>query len=150
MLCLTYSCPYCTVYICGEWVIYAEPVTYMQSKLNPNLQHSCVHAFVECFSLTFVYWFASHRHCAAPSSPHPSPSSPSPSAHLHSSQECLPQYLHPPAHAFCLDLQRHRILAMVLKQENGIVSRGQILHVWHWTRPFLRVGSGHARLRMGG
>ena len=28
VLCRTYSCPYCIVYICGEWVIYAEPVTY--------------------------------------------------------------------------------------------------------------------------
>jgi len=28
VLCWTYSCPYCIVYICGEWVIYAEPVTY--------------------------------------------------------------------------------------------------------------------------
>ena len=28
MLCQTYSCQYCIVYICGEWVIYAEPVTY--------------------------------------------------------------------------------------------------------------------------
>ena len=27
VLCRTYSCPYCIVYICGEWVIYAEPVT---------------------------------------------------------------------------------------------------------------------------
>ena len=30
VLCQTYSCPYCIVYICGEWVIYAEPVTYSQ------------------------------------------------------------------------------------------------------------------------
>ena len=28
VLCRTYSCPYCIVYICGEWVIYAEPVTF--------------------------------------------------------------------------------------------------------------------------
>ena len=28
VLCWTYSCPYCIVYISGEWVIYAEPVTY--------------------------------------------------------------------------------------------------------------------------
>ena len=27
VLCRTYSCPYCIVYICGEWVIYADPVT---------------------------------------------------------------------------------------------------------------------------
>ena len=29
VLCRTYSCPYCIVYICGEWVIYAEPATYI-------------------------------------------------------------------------------------------------------------------------
>ena len=28
VLCRTYSCPYCIVYISGEWVIYAELVTY--------------------------------------------------------------------------------------------------------------------------
>ena len=27
VLCRTYSCPYCIVYICGEWVVYAELVT---------------------------------------------------------------------------------------------------------------------------
>ena len=32
VLCWTYSCPYCIVYICGEWVIYAEPVTYSSSN----------------------------------------------------------------------------------------------------------------------
>ena len=36
VLCQTYSCPYCIVYICGEWVICAEPVTYVLSCL-----HSC-------------------------------------------------------------------------------------------------------------
>ena len=30
VLCWTYSCLYCIVYICGEWVIYAEPVTFSQ------------------------------------------------------------------------------------------------------------------------
>ena len=30
VLCWTYSCMYCIVYICGEWVIYAEPVTYVR------------------------------------------------------------------------------------------------------------------------
>ena len=29
---LDLSCPYCIVYICGEWVIYAEPVTYMHTS----------------------------------------------------------------------------------------------------------------------
>ena len=29
VLCQTYSCPYCIVYICSEWVIYAEPITYI-------------------------------------------------------------------------------------------------------------------------
>ena len=42
VLCRTYSCPYCIVYICGEWVIYAEPVTkgkllvQKQSQIPPN------------------------------------------------------------------------------------------------------------------
>ena len=33
VLCRTCSCPYCIVYICGEWVIYAEPVTIIVKKV---------------------------------------------------------------------------------------------------------------------
>ena len=34
VLCRTYSCPYCIVYICGEWVIYAELATYTNKYVN--------------------------------------------------------------------------------------------------------------------
>ena len=32
VLCRTYSCPYCIVYICDEWVIYAEPATIIGAE----------------------------------------------------------------------------------------------------------------------
>ncbi len=29
----SYSCPYSKIYICGEWVVYAERVTYVITRI---------------------------------------------------------------------------------------------------------------------